>query len=127
MSLKIIHTDNAPAAVGPYSQAVQGGNTVFVSGQLPLDPKTGKRVEGGIQAETEQALQNAKAILAEAGLTFNDVMKTTVLLDSIEDFAAMNEVYAKHFSEHKPARAAFEVGKLPLGVLVEIEMIAYKG
>ncbi len=125
--LKIIHTDNAPKAVGPYSQAVQGGNTVFVSGQIPVDPATGKVVEGGIQAETTQSLENAKAILAEAGLTFNDVMKVTVYLDKISDFAAMNEIYAKYFVDHKPARAAFEVGALPLGVAVEIEMIAYKG
>ncbi|PID81228.1 MAG: deaminase [Clostridiales bacterium] len=122
-----MHTDNAPKAVGPYSQAVQGGNTVFVSGQIPVDPATGKVVEGGIQAETTQSLENAKAILAEAGLTFNDVMKVTVYLDKISDFAAMNEIYAKYFVEHKPARAAFEVGALPLGVAVEIEMIAYKG
>ncbi len=125
--LKTIHTDNAPKAVGPYSQAIQGGNTVFVSGQIPIDPATGKVVEGGIQAETEQSLKNAQAILAEAGLTFNDVMKVTVYLDSIKDFAAMNEVYAKYFVDHKPARAAFEVAKLPLGVAVEIEMIAYAG
>ncbi len=125
--LKIFHTDQAPKAVGPYSQAVQGGNTVFVSGQIPIDPATGKVVTGGIQAETEQSLKNAQAILAEAGLSFKDVMKVTVYLDSIDDFAAMNEVYAKYFSDHKPARAAFEVAKLPLGVGVEIEMIAYKG
>ncbi len=125
--LKTIHSDQAPKAVGPYSQAIQGGNIVFVSGQIPINPATGKVVEGGIQAETEQSLKNAKAILAEAGLSFNDVMKVTVYLDSIEDFAAMNEVYAKHFVDHKPARAAFEVAKLPLGVAVEIEMIAYKG
>ncbi len=125
--LKTIHTDNAPKAVGPYSQAIQGGNTVFVSGQIPIDPATGKVVTGGIQAETEQSLKNAQAILAEVGLTFNDVMKVTVYLDSIEDFAAMNEVYAKYFVDHKPARAAFEVAKLPLGVAVEIEMIAYAG
>ncbi|MCK8060689.1 MULTISPECIES: RidA family protein [unclassified Fusibacter] len=126
MSLKVIHTTGAPAAVGPYSQAIQAGNMVFVSGQIPLDPATGKRVEGGIKAETERCLLNAKAILEEAGLTFNDVAKTTCLLDSMDDFAAMNEVYASFFVDHKPARAAFEVGKLPLGVLVEIEMIAYK-
>jgi len=127
MSLKPIHTDNAPAAVGPYSQAVQAGNMIFISGQLPIDPAIGKIVEGGVKAETEQALKNAQAILKEAGLTLNDVAKTTVLLDNIEDFAAMNEVYAQFFTDHKPARAAFEVAKLPLGVAVEIEMIAYKG
>ncbi len=127
MSLKVIHTENAPKAVGPYSQAIQAGNMVFVSGQIPLDPATGVRVEGGIEAETRQCLLNAQAILAEAGLTFNDVAKTTVLLDNMGDFAAMNGVYASFFTDHKPARAAFEVAKLPLGVLVEIEMVAYKG
>lgn len=127
MSLKVIHTENAPKAVGPYSQAIQAGQFVYVSGQIPLDPSTGTRVEGGVQAETRQCLLNAQAILKEAGLTLNDVVKTTVLLDSMADFAAMNEVYASFFSDHKPARAAFEVGKLPLGVLVEIEMVAYKG
>lgn len=127
MALKVIHTENAPKAVGPYSQAIQAGNMVFVSGQIPLDPATGTRVEGGIEAETRQCLLNAQAILAEAGLTFNDVAKTTVLLDNMADFAAMNGVYASFFTDHKPARAAFEVAKLPLGVLVEIEMVAYKG
>lgn len=127
MALKVIHTDLAPKAVGPYSQAIQAGDFVYVSGQIPLDPATGSRVEGGIQAETRQCLLNAQAILAEAGLTFNQVVKTTVLLDSMADFAAMNEIYASFFVDHKPARAAFEVGKLPLGVLVEIEMVAYKG
>ena len=122
--MKAIHTEKAPAAVGPYSQAIETGNLVFVSGQLPLDPATMKIVEGGIQAETERCLLNAQAILAQAGLTFNHVVKTTVLLDNIADFAAMNEVYAKYFVDHKPARAAFEVAKLPLGVAVEIEMIA---
>jgi 2-iminobutanoate/2-iminopropanoate deaminase len=126
MSLKVIHSENAPKAVGPYSQAIQAGQMVFVSGQIPLDPTTGKRVEGGIEAETKQCLLNAQAILAQADLTFNDVVKTTVLLDDMGDFAAMNEVYASFFVEHKPARAAFEVAKLPLGVMVEIEMIAYK-
>lgn len=127
MSLKVIHTEQAPKAVGPYSQAIQAGNFVYVSGQIPLDPATGTRVEGGVQAETRQCLLNAQAILAAAGLTLNDVVKTTVLLDNMGDFAAMNEIYASFFVDHKPARAAFEVAKLPLGVLVEIEMVAYKG
>ncbi len=123
-NLEVIHTDKAPAAVGPYSQAIKAGGFLYISGQLGLDPKVGKLAEGGIQAQTKQALENAKAILAEAGLTLNDVCKTTCLLDNINDFAAMNEVYAEYFSEHKPARAAFEVANLPLGGLVEIEMIA---
>ncbi len=122
--LQVIHTDNAPAAVGPYSQAIKAGGFLYISGQLGIDPKVGKLVEGGVQAQTKQALENAKAILEEAGLSLNDVCKTTCLLDSISDFAAMNEVYAEYFGEHKPARAAFEVANLPLAGLVEIEMIA---
>lgn len=126
MALKVIHTELAPKAVGPYSQGIQAGNFVYVSGQIPLDPATGTRVEGGIQAETTQCLLNAQAILSKAGLSFKDVVKTTVLLDDMGDFAAMNEIYGQFFSDHKPARAAFEVAKLPLGVMVEIEMVAYK-
>ncbi len=126
MSLKIIATEKAPAAVGPYSQAVAGAGLVFVSGQLPIDASTGKMKEG-ITEQTKQALENGKAILAEAGLSLNDVLKCTVYLDNIDDFKAMNEVYAQYFSEHKPARAAFEVAKLPLGAMVEIEMIAAEG
>lgn len=124
MSLKVIHTDKAPAAVGPYSQAIQAGNMLFVSGQVPLCPKEGKLVDGGIKEQTKQALENGKAILEEAGYSLNDVCKVTVLLDKISDFGAMNEVYAEYFTEHKPARAAFEVGNLPLGAQVEIEFIA---
>ncbi len=126
MSLKVIHTDKAPAAVGPYSQAVQAGNMLFVSGQVALVPSEGKLVEGGIKEQTKQALENGKAILEEAGYSFNDVCKVTVLLDKITDFGDMNSVYAEYFKDHKPARAAFEVGNLPLGAMVEIEFIAYK-
>ncbi|MEA3422252.1 MAG: RidA family protein [Bacillota bacterium] len=126
MSLKVVHTDDAPKAVGPYSQAIKAGNFVYVSGQLPIDPKVGKVVEGGIQAETRQSLLNAKEILKSEGYDFTDVVKTTVFLDKISDFAAMNEIYAEFFSEHKPARAAFEVAALPFGVNVEIQMVAYK-
>ncbi len=126
MALKIIATEKAPAAVGPYSQAVAGAGLVFVSGQLPIDAATGKMAEGIVE-QTRQSLENGKAILAEAGLSFNDVLKCTVYLDNIDDFKAMNEVYAQYFSEHKPARAAFEVAKLPLGALVEIEFIASHG
>ena len=126
MSLKILHTDQAPKAVGPYSQAVKAGNFIYLSGQLALDPSVGKMVEGGVQAETKQALLNAQAILETEGYTFNDVVKTTVFLDKISDFGAMNEIYAQFFVDHKPARAAFEVAALPLGGLVEIQMVAYK-
>ncbi|MDK2866748.1 MAG: 2-iminobutanoate/2-iminopropanoate deaminase [Clostridiales bacterium] len=123
--LKTIHTSNAPAAVGPYSQGVSAGNFVFVSGQVPINPATGELVKGDIKAATTQSLENCKAILAESGLTMNNVVKVTVLLNDISDFAAMNEVYGTYFAEHKPARAAFEVAKLPLNADVEIEMIAY--
>lgn len=124
--LKNIHTEKAPAAVGPYSQGITAGPFVFVSGQVPLNPETKSLVEGDIKAATKQSLENCKAILEASGLTLNDVAKVTVLLDDISDFADMNSVYAEYFSDHKPARAAFEVAKLPLGASVEIEMIAYK-
>lgn len=127
MALKVLHTDNAPKAVGPYSQAIQAGDFVYVSGQIPLDPETGKVVEGGIEAETKRCLLNAQAILATVGADFNQVVKTTVLLADMNDFAVMNGVYASFFTDHKPARAAFQVAKLPLGVAVEIEMVAYIG
>ena len=124
-----ISTPNAPAAVGPYSQAVSTGDDagaqVFISGQIPLVPATGQLVEGDIQAQAEQVLKNVGAILAEAGLGYDDVVKTTVLLADIADFAAVNEVYARYFTgETLPARAAFGVAALPLGAGVEIEAIA---
>ncbi|MCA0384015.1 MAG: RidA family protein [Firmicutes bacterium] len=124
--LKVIATEKAPAAVGPYSQAIQAGNFIYVSGQLPLIPGKGELVKDDIKAATRQALENAKAILEAAGYSFNDVVKTTVLLNDIKQFAEMNSVYAEYFTEHKPARAAFEVANLPLLADVEIEMIAYK-
>ena len=124
--MKIIATEKAPAAVGPYSQAIKAGSFVYVSGQLPLIPGKGELVKDDIKAATRQALENAKAILEEAGYSFNDVVKVTVLLNDIKQFADMNAVYAEYFSEHKPARAAFEVANLPLYADVEIEMIAYK-
>lgn len=122
--LKAVHTDQAPAAVGPYSQAIKAGNFIYVSGQLPMNPET-KELYAEIEAATRRALENAKAILVEAGASMSDVVKTTVLLADINDFAAMNGVYAEMFGDHKPARAAFEVAKLPLGAVVEIELIAY--
>lgn len=123
---KVIATANAPKAIGPYSQAIEAGNMLFISGQIPVNPATGKVAEGGITAQTEQSLQNIKGILEEAGYTFDHVVKCTCLLSTMDDFAAMNEVYAKYFSNNPPARAAFAVQKLPLGVLVEIEAIAVK-
>jgi len=121
-----IYTPNAPAAIGPYSQAVQAGNMLFVSGQIPIDPATGEFAGSDIATQTKQSLTNIKNILVAAGYTLNDVVKTTVLLSDIADFAAMNAVYAEYFTENKPARAAFAVKDLPRGALVEIEAIAAK-
>ncbi len=123
---KIIHTQNAPAAIGPYSQAVESNGMLFVSGQVAINPETGKVVEGGISEQTEQVMKNIGAILKEAGYDFSDVIKSTCLLSDMGNFAAMNTVYGKYYSENPPARAAFAVKELPLGVLVEIETIAVK-
>ncbi len=123
---EIIATEKAPAAIGPYSQAVKAGQTVYISGQLPLDPSTGEFASEDIQGQTEQSLKNIESILKEAGYTLNDVVKTTVLLSKIEDFTAMNEVYTRYFAENSPARAAFAVKDLPKNALVEIEAIAWK-
>ena len=120
-----INTDNAPAAIGPYSQAIDSGNgLVFVSGQLPIDPATSAFPEGGVQEQTRQSLTNAKAILEATGLSLANVVKTTVFLADMDDFAAMNEIYAQFFSEPFPARSAVAVKTLPKGALVEIECIA---
>ena len=121
-----IHTPNAPAAIGPYSQAIQTGNMLFVSGQIPIDPATGVFAGEDIATQTRQSLTNVSKILAAAGYTLNDVVKTTVLLADIADFATMNAVYAEFFTENKPARACFAVKDLPRGALVEIEAIAAK-
>ena len=121
-----IYTPNAPAAIGPYSQAVQTGNMLFVSGQIPIDPATGAFAGEDIATQTRQSLTNISNILVAAGYSMNDVVKTTVLLAEIADFAAMNAVYAEFFTENKPARAAFAVKDLPRGALVEIEAIAAK-
>ena len=118
----VIQTDKAPAAIGPYAQAVQAGGVLITSGQLPIDPATGAFPEG-IQAQTRQSLTNVKAILEEAGLTMDDVLKTTVFLSDMNNFAAMNEVYATFFTSF-PARSAVEVARLPKDALVEIEVIA---
>ncbi len=123
---QIIDTENAPKAIGPYSQANKIGETIYVSGQLPIDPKTGKFAGDTIEEQTKQSLENAKAILLSAEYTLDDVVKATVLLTDIDEFARMNGVYAQYFTDNYPARAAFQVSKLPLGAKVEIEMVAAK-
>ena len=120
---KIINTSNAPKAVGPYSQAVEANGTLYISGQLPVDPLTGAMPEG-IEAQTRQCLQNVIAILEAANYTLSDVVKSVVLLTDMADFQAMNQVYATYYAENQPARVCYQVAKLPLGALVEIETIA---
>lgn len=122
--MKQISTSNAPAAIGPYSQAIEVKGFVYTSGQLPIDPATGAFPEGGVQEQTRQSLLNVQAILAEAGLTLANVVKTTVFLADMGDFAAMNEIYAQFFTEPFPARSAIAVKALPKGALVEIEVVA---
>ena len=124
MKHQVIHTDKAPKAIGPYSQAVKAGNMLFVSGQVPFVPETMEIVEGDVKAQTAQSLKNVKAILAEAGLDFSHVVKSTVFIKDMNEFAAINEVYAEYFGENKPARACVEVARLPKDVKVEIEVIA---
>ncbi|MCR4658552.1 MAG: RidA family protein [Lachnospiraceae bacterium] len=119
-----IHTENAPAAIGPYSQAIKAENTIYVSGQLPVDPATGEFAGDDIKTQTRQSLENIKNILEKAGAGMENVVKTTVLLADIGDFAAMNEVYATFFKEPFPARAAFQVAAVPKGAKVEIEAVA---
>ena len=127
MKKNIIATANAPAAIGPYSQAIDCGSFIVTSGQIPIDPATGNLVEGGITAQTRQSLTNIKAVVEAAGLTMDHVAKTTVFLQNMADFAAMNAVYAEFFTEgNYPARSAVEVGALPKGALVEIETICVK-
>ena len=125
--LEEIKASQAPAAIGPYSQAVQAGGSIYVSGQLPINPATGEFAGADIRAQARQSLENIKAILAAAGTDIAHVVKTTVLLQDMADFAAMNEVYAEYFSEPYPARAAFQVAKLPKDALVEIEAVAVTG
>ena len=122
--MKVISTKKAPAAIGPYSQAIQVGNLVYTSGQIPIDPSTGAFVEGGIKEQIRQSLTNVKAILEEAGLSMSNVVKTTVFMADMGDFADMNAVYADFFSEPYPARSAVAVKTLPKGALVEIEVVA---
>lgn len=126
MSNKAIHTESAPAAIGPYSQAIQAGNTLYVSGQIPIVSATGEFAGNDIAAQTRQSLTNIRAILAEADYSMADVVKTTVLLADIADFAAMNQVYAEFFTAPYPARAAFQAAALPKGARVEIECVAVK-
>lgn len=121
---EIISTEKAPGAIGPYSQAVKAGNIVFCSGQIPIDPATGNFVSEDVTEQTEQVLKNLSAVLEAAGASFNDVVKTTVFLADMNDFVAMNEVYAKYFSENKPARATVQAARLPRDARVEIECIA---
>ena len=123
--MEILHTDKAPAAIGPYSQAVKAGGFVYVSGQIPIDPATGEFAGEDIQAQTRQSLTNIKNILEAAGASMADVAEVTVLLDDIADFAAMNEVYGEFFTAPYPSRAAFEVAALPKAAKVEIKAVAY--
>ena len=122
---KVISTDKAPGAIGPYSQGIDLGDIIFFSGQIPLNPQTGEMPEG-IEAQTHQALKNVKGLLESQGLDFSNVIKTTVFLDNMEDFNTVNEIYATYFVEPFPARSAVEVGKLPKGALIEVEVIASK-
>ena len=123
-TMKVISTKKAPAAIGPYSQAIQVGTLVYTSGQIPIDPATGAFAEGGIKEQTRQSLTNVKAILEEAGLSMSNVVKTTVFMADMNDFADMNTVYAEFFTEPYPARSAVAVKTLPKGALVEIEVVA---
>ena len=124
--MKVISTKKAPAAIGPYSQAIQVGNLIYTSGQIPIDPATGQLVEGGVKEQARQSLSNIQAILQEAGLTMASVVKTTVFLADMADFAEMNSVYAEFFTEPYPARSAVAVKTLPKNALVEIEVVAEK-
>lgn len=124
MKLDAVHTDKAPAALGPYSQAMKVGNFLFLSGQIPVNPSTGELITSGIQDETRQCLENAKAILDEAGTSLGKVVKATVFIKDMDQFGKINEVYAEYFKENKPARSCVEVARLPKDINIEIEMIA---
>lgn len=125
--LKVVSSSNAPAAIGPYSQAIVAGGFLFASGQIPLDPTSMQVVEGGVEAQIRQVLANVDAVLLEAGLTKNHVVKATMFLKNMEDFGTVNPIYAEYFGEHKPARSTIEVARLPKDVLVEIEVVAHMG
>ncbi|MBE3580544.1 MAG: RidA family protein [Thermoanaerobacteraceae bacterium] len=124
MDKTVINTDRAPAAIGPYSQAIKVGNLIFTSGQIPLDPATGQIVPGGVAEQAERVLENLKAVLAAAGAGLDQVVKTTVYIKDMEDFGVVNEVYGRYFTKEPPARSCVEVARLPKDVLVEIEAIA---
>lgn len=126
MRISTVHTEGAPNAVGPYSQAIVAGDLIFCSGQIPLDPATGTLVEGDIAVQTRRVLESLAAVLAAAGSDLAHVTKTTVYLADLADFSAMNDAYALRFGDHRPARATFEVGKLPRGARIEIECVAVK-
>ena len=121
--MEVVFTSKAPAAVGPYSQAIKAGNVVYCSGQIPLVPETGEIVEGDIKAQAKQSLENVKAVLTEAGATFSNVVKTTVFIVDMADFGAINEVYAEYFGDHKPARSCVAVKELAKGARVEVEVL----
>ena len=127
MSLEPVSTPAAPAAIGPYSQAIRAGDFLFVSGQIPLDPATGTLVEGSIREQAHQVLKNLGAILTEAGVSYDSVVKTTVYLADLSDFAIVNEIYGTYFAEPAPARATIQAARLPRDVGVEIDLIAYVG
>jgi 2-iminobutanoate/2-iminopropanoate deaminase len=124
MKKEIINTTKAPAALGPYSQAIKAGNTIYVSGQIPLIPETMEIISDDVQEQTKQSLENVKAVLEAAGATLNDVVKASVFIKDMNDFAKINEIYATYFTENNPARACVEVARLPKDVKVEIEVIA---
>ena len=126
MEKEVIFSSNAPKALGPYSQAVKVSNMLFVSGQIPLNPDTMEIVSNDVKDQTHQVMKNLKAILDEAGCSFNDVVKTTIFIKNMNDFSNINEVYSMYFTDHKPARATVEVSRLPKDVMVEIELIAVK-
>lgn len=122
----IFNTENAPAAIGPYNQAIKAGNTLYVSGQIPLIPETMELIDSGVADETHQVLKNVQAILEHAGYTFNDVVKASIFIANMDDFATINEVYAQYFTENQPARECVAVKTLPKNVNVEISVIAWK-
>jgi len=125
MVKEVISTTKAPGAIGPYSQGIKFGNLIFVSGQTPLDPETRQIVEGDVQAQTRQCLENIKAILEAAGTNLDNVLKSTVFIKDMNSFGKVNEIYAQYFTKNQPARSCVEVARLPMDVLVEIEVIAY--
>lgn len=127
MALQVVRSEGAPAAIGPYSQGMRAGDFVFFSGQIPLDPVSGEVVSGGIEAEIEQVMANCAAMLASAGVGFDRVVKTTIFLVDMADFAVVNAVYGRHFAANPPARSTVQVAALPRGVAVEVEMVVYCG